>query len=502
MIKRDGYLTSLWQDTKQQYTTQPFAERDEWDVIIVGGGITGISTALRLQEAGKRCLIIEAENLCFGTTGGTTAHINTLLDTPYSTIAQNFGDDNARLVANAAKEAVESIRNNIRQYNINCGFSEADAYLFAQDNSQEKELEGIFTATKAAGLSAAFTNKVPVPISFTKAICVKGQAKFQPLDYVIGLAEAYEKLGGAIIQHCRVTGVENNELVEVETAQGIFKARDLIYATHIPPGVNLVHLRCLPYRSYAMAVLLSDGKYPEDLSYDMYDPYHYYRTQVVDGQPYLIAGGKDHRTGDADNTEQHFLQLEATIRKHFAVAEIKYKWSSQYYESSDGLPYIGSLPGQPEHIYVATGFGGNGMTYSHVAAAILEKLIMNEGSPYIPLFDPNRLKPVAGFKNFMKHNLTVVKDLVSGFFPADKLGSLSGMAHGEGRIVDYEDDKVAIYKDEEGNIHALHTLCTHLKCEVKWNGAERSWDCPCHGARYDIDGNVLNGPADRGLEKR
>lgn len=502
MIKRDGHLTSLWQDTKQPYTTQPFAERDEWDVIVVGGGITGISTALRLQEAGKRCLVIEAENLCFGTTGGTTAHINTLLDTPYTTIAQNFGDDNARLVANAAKEAVESIRTNIRKYNISCGFSEADAYLFAQDNSQEKELEKIFTATQAAGLSVAFTDNIPVPISFTKAIRVKAQAKFHPLDYVIGLAAAYEKLGGAIMQHCRVTGVENNELVEVETTQGIFKARDLIYATHIPPGVNLVHLRCLPYRSYAMAVQLSDGKYPEDLSYDMYDPYHYYRTQVVDGQPYLIAGGKDHRTGDAENTEQYLLQLEATIRKHFAVAEVKYKWSSQYYESSDGLPYIGSLPGQPEHIYVATGFGGNGMTYSHVAAAILEKLILNEGSLYIPLFDPNRLKPVAGFKNFMKHNLTVVKDLVSGLFPADKLGSLSGMAPGEGRIVDYEDEKVAIYKDETGNIHALHSLCTHLKCEVQWNGAERSWDCPCHGARYDIDGNVLNGPADKGLAKR
>lgn len=502
MINRDGYRTSLWQDTQQQYVAAPFPVKDNWDVIIVGGGITGISTAARLQEAGKHCLVIEAENLCFGTTGGTTAHINTLLDTPYTTIARNFGDDNARLVANAAKEAVESIAANIRKYNIDCGFSEADAYLFAQNDTQDKELEEILTATQAAGLSAAFTGSIPVPLSFTKAIRVKGQAKFQPVDYVTGLARVFEQLGGAIIQHCRVTGVENNEWVEVETTQGVFKARDLIYATHIPPGVNLVHLRCLPYRSYAMAVLLSDGKYPEDLSYDMYDPYHYYRTQIVDGLPYLIAGGKDHRTGDADNTEQCFLQLEATIRKHFAIADIKYKWSSQYYEPSDGLPYIGSLPGQPEHIYVATGFGGNGMTYSHVAAAILEKLILDEGSPYIPLFDPNRLKPVAGFKNFMKHNITVVKDLVTGLLPAEKLESLTGLAHGEGRIVDYEDDKLAIYKDEEGKIHALHSLCTHLKCAVAWNSAERSWDCPCHGARYDIDGNVLNGPADRGLEKR
>jgi glycine/D-amino acid oxidase-like deaminating enzyme/nitrite reductase/ring-hydroxylating ferredoxin subunit len=502
MINRDGYRTSLWQDTQQPYVIAPFPVRANWDVIIVGGGITGLSTALRLQEAGKNCLVIEAENLCFGTTGGTTAHINTLLDTPYVTIARNFGDDNARLVANAAKEAVENIAANIRKYKIDCGFSEADAYLFAQDDKQDKELEEIITATKAAGISAAFTDHIPVPISFTKAIKVKGQAKFQPVDYVTGLAKAFEQLGGAIMQHCRVTGVENNQWVEVETTQGVFNALDLIYATHIPPGVNLLHLRCLPYRSYAMAVLLNDAKYPEDLSYDMYDPYHYYRTQIVDGLPYLIAGGKDHRTGETENTEQCFLQLEATIRKHFNVADIKYKWSSQYYEPSDGLPYIGALPGQPEHIYVATGFGGNGMTYSHVAASVLEKLILNEGSPYIPLFDPNRLKPVAGFKNFMKHNIAVVKDFVAGLMPAENLESLSGLAHGEARIVDYEEEKLAIYKDEEGKIHALHSLCMHMKCGVAWNSAERSWDCPCHGARYDIDGNVLNAPADRGLEKR
>ncbi|MBO9153070.1 FAD-dependent oxidoreductase [Chitinophaga sp. GCM10012297] len=501
MIQRDGHCTSLWQNGETAYKPAPITDTKDFDVIVAGGGITGISTALLMAERGKRCLVLEARELCFGTTGGTTAHINTLLDTPYATIAKNFGKDNAKATAQAAQDALQLIRSNVSRLNIDCGFSEADAYLFAQNGDQDKTLQQLLDATVDAGVEAFAANNIPLPIPFTTAMRVKGQAKFHPVKYVFALARAFESLGGAILQQTRVTGVENNaDGVTVETSQGRFVAKDLIYATHIPPGVNLLHLRCVPYRSYAMAVTLSDEAYPEDLSYDMEDPYHYYRTQMVNGQPYLIAGGKDHKTGETANAAAHFTQLESHIRKYFNVKEISYKWSSQYFEPADGLPYIGHLPGQQEHIYVATGFGGNGMTYSNVAAILLRDLVAKGAAQYETLFDPNRIKPVAGFKSFISHNADVVKQFVSKLLPHEDLKQLADMAPGEGKVVSYEDEKIAIHKDGKGGIHAVSPVCTHLQCEVKWNNAELSWDCPCHGARYDPDGNVLTGPASMSLE--
>jgi hypothetical protein len=498
MIHRDGICTSLWQAHTTPYETTTAVSTHHYDVIVIGGGITGISTALLLQEAGKKCLVLEARNLCFGTTGGTTAHLNTLLDTPYTTIAQNFGEENAVRVANATHEAIELISTNIKRHLIDCEFKEASAFLFARDKKQEKELEDIRKASEAAGLDIRYTSRIPVPIPCVQAVRVTGQAKFNPTEYVYGLARVFESLGGVILQDCPAQEIDD---LEVLTIKGRFSATDIVYATHIPPGINLLHLRCAPYRSYAMAVTLENNDYPEDLSYDMYDPYNYYRTQVVDGQKYLIAGGMDHKTGHVEETEQHFRQLEAHVRKYFAVRQVHYRWSSQYFESADGLPYIGHLPGTQEHIFVATGYGGNGMVYSSVAALLLRHLILNEPSPYTQLFDPNRIKPVAGFTNFIKHNADVVKQFAGKFLSHENIPELASLAPGEGKVVKYEDQKLAIYKSESGEIHAIHPACTHMRCEVKWNNAERSWDCPCHGARYDVDGNVLTGPADRALEQ-
>lgn len=501
MVKRDGACTSLWQDSAEAYNPTNRTDKNFlYDVIIVGAGITGISTGLVLQQAGKKCLVIEAANIGFGTTGGTTAHLNTLLDTPYTTIQKNFGKEDAKLVAASVKDAIQFIKNNIQQYNIDCGFSFADAYLFAQDEKQERELDEIAEASADAGIDIKYSDDIPVPIHFTKAIKASGQAKFHPLKYVYGIATVFEKAGGVIIQNCRVTGIENNETVLVETEKGNFKTKDIIYATHIPPGVNLLHLRCAPYRSYAMAAILADNNYPKDLAYDMYDPYHYYRTQRVNGQNYLIAGGKDHKTGHEDNTVRCFLKLESHIRKYFSVKEVPYHWSSQYFEPADGIPYIGHLPGHPESIYAATGFGGNGMVYSSVAALTLKEILFNEETKYTNLFDPNRIKPIAGFTNFIKHNADVAKLFVSKFFSGEELHELADLAPGDAKIVSYNKNKVALFKDEDGDVHAINPVCTHLKCEVKWNNVEQSWDCPCHGARYSYDGKIITGPADHDLE--
>ena len=500
-MQRDGTCTSLWQYSMPQYPSLNTTIPDKfYDIIIAGGGITGVSTALEFQKAGKKCLLLEAHSLGFGTTGGTTAHLNTIMDTPYNQIEKNFGEKNAQLVATITREAIKNIKHNLYQYNIQCGFEEQPAYLFSQDEKQTKELQQIAEASRKAGIELSYADEIPVPIPFNNAIRVERQARFHPIEYLHAIAKAFEADGGVIVQNCRVTNVEDNEVVDVETTLGKVQCKQFIYATHIPPGVNLLHLRCAPYRSYAMAIRLKNYDYPNGLVYDLYEPYHYYRTQEVKGAKYLIAGGEDHKTGHEENTEACFLRLESYLRKFFDIDVVAFKWSSQYYEPADGLPYIGHLPGHPGNIYVATGFGGNGMTYSNVAAIVLRDLIIHGENEYTKLFSPNRIKPVAGFTKFVKENLDVAKELITKILPAEKLEEFADLAYGEGRVVKYDRHFIALYKDEQGQLHAINPTCTHMKCTVHWNTAEKTWDCPCHGARYDCEGKVLTGPADRDLD--
>lgn len=501
MINRDGACTSLWQDSADVFIPKNLSENKYYDVAIAGGGITGISTALLLQKAGKNCIVFEAYNLCFGTTGGTTAHLNTLLDNPYTTIIKNFGKENAQLVADAAREAIATVKSNVKRYNINCGFEDASAYLLAQTDDQVKELKDIHDACRELQIKAVYTNKLPINIDCKRAMIVDEQAKFHPVKYVHALAKAFEDAGGVIVQDCRVDNIDNVDTVRIQTSQGDFQSEYFIYATHIPAGVNLLHLRCAPWRSYAMAVSLKGKKYPDDLYYDMYDPYHYIRSQKINNTVYLIAGAEDHKTGHIENTNECFLKLEAYVRKHFDVEEVKYKWSSQYFEPADALPYIGRLPGNQDNILVATGYGGNGMTYSQVAAKTLTSIILKEDNPYIKLFDPNRVKPVAGFVSFISHNADVVKQFAGKWFGHEKLNEFAELAPEDGRVVKYDGHTIAVYKDKNGGLHALNPVCTHMKCSVAWNAAEQTWDCPCHGARYSTDGVTVTGPASRDLEQ-
>ena len=286
-MKRDGATTSLWQHNIPGYTTTTATLPDQlFDVVIVGGGITGITTALLLQQAGKKCLVAEAHTLCFGTTGGTTAHLNTYLDNPYHTIAKDFGEESAQLVARATRQAINLVKQNVETYAIDCGYAEKGGYVFAQTAQQQKDLDNLMDAASKAGVDVSFSASIPVPVPFEKAMVFNAQAQIHPTKYVTALAKAFEQAGGIILQNCPVTDVADKEPLVIQTALGEVKARKLIYATHIPPGINLLHFRNAPYRSYVMAVTLKDGAYPDGWAYDMYDPYHYYRTAEVDGQKY------------------------------------------------------------------------------------------------------------------------------------------------------------------------------------------------------------------------
>jgi len=502
-MTRDGYNTSLWQEIAdfQPSAAAPDTEKT-YDVIIAGGGITGLTTALLLQEHGLHCALLEARTIGFGTTGGTTAHLNTVLDTPYYEIKNKFDTNTARMVARGARVAIDFIEAYSMKHKIACELKYKTGYLFSQTDEQAKELLKIKEGNEEAGLITEWATGIPVSIPYTTAIAMARQAQFHPTKYIQGLAKAFVGAGGVLVENCAVTSAEEASPKEVivQTTMGTLKAHRLVYATHIPPGVNSLSFRCAPYRSYAIAATLTEDAYPDGLVYDMKEPYNYYRTHTTDGNTYLVAGGYDHKTGHEENTEHIFTELEAHIRAHFPVASVAYRWSSQYYVPADGLPYIGRMPGH-ESIYVATGFNGNGMVLGTLSAIVISSLIQGKTTMYADIFSPSRIKPVAGFSNFVKENADVVSQFVGKRFSYDHINSLTDLAPGQAVVTNWEGQRIALYRDDHGKLLAVDPVCPHAGCIVSWNNTERTWDCPCHGARYAPDGKLLTGPAQTGLQQ-
>jgi Rieske Fe-S protein len=266
----------------------------------------------------------------------------------------------------------------------------------------------------------------------------------------------------------------------------------------MPPNITVINFEAAPYRSYVIAVKLKSGKYPDALIYDCQDPYHYVRTHVIDGEELLLVGGADHKTGH-DDPAKAFADLEKYVHKYYNVSSVKYRWSSQYYIPADGLPYIGQLPFAADGVYCASGYNGNGMMLGSVAGKILSDLVRKRPSKYADLFSPSRIKPIDSFKEFVKENADVVYHFVADRINIHEVDYLKRLQPGTGKVVEVDGKKIAAYRDEQGAIHALSPVCTHAGCIVNWNGEEKTWDCPCHGARYTIEGRVLTGPATRGL---
>jgi glycine/D-amino acid oxidase-like deaminating enzyme/nitrite reductase/ring-hydroxylating ferredoxin subunit len=497
-IARDGAHQSPWQSGLAPVKTKSTADPGTvYDVLIIGGGITGMTAALMLQNAGKKCLLIEAETIGFGTTGGTSAHINTFADTTYTEAQSAFGKEGARLFADAVNEGFSIIKENIKTHQIACDFAIKKGYVYAENDDQVKQLEDLCKGMLEVGLNCTYTDEVPIPAPHQMGVVMENQAQFHPLKYLQGLQKAYLKAGGQVLEHTRIDSVKiENKIHSAKSGDQIFKALKVIYATHVPPGITIFSFRCAPYRSYVLGVKLKDENYPDALIYDLQEPYHYFRTHTVDGQKYLLIGGNDHKTGH-DDPEKAFASLEKYARKYYKVADVDYRWSSQYYIPVDGFPYIGHIDG----IYCATGFNGNGMMLGSISARILTDLVLDRKTKYEKVFSPSRIKPIDGFAEFVKENADVAYHLVADRLKVHETDSVKRLSPGTGKVLEVDGEKVAAYKGEDGQLHTLNPVCTHAGCIVNWNGEEKSWDCPCHGARFDIDGKVLVGPATRGLEQ-
>jgi glycine/D-amino acid oxidase-like deaminating enzyme/nitrite reductase/ring-hydroxylating ferredoxin subunit len=491
---RDGNNLSIWQTSDRKVSVKEEAT-ELFDTLIIGGGITGMTTALQLQRQGQKCILAEAQNLGFGTTGGTTAHLNTFLDASYPEIDSDFGEKASAQLAGAAREMINIIKSNIDELGIDADFEYKDAYLFSQNEKKSGELDSILSSSKNAGVDVSLVSENGLSIPFEKALCFKSQARFHPIKYILGLSEEFLRLGGKILEHTFISKTEFKDNIHYALSkEGTIKARNLVYATHIPPGINILSLRNAPYRSYVVAVTLQHNNYPQDLYYDMQEPYHYIRAHEIEGKNYLIIGGEDHKTGH-DDPLTAFNRLEAFARENFEVTSIDYRWSSQYYVPVDGLPYIGQLPGGDDRTFVATGFNGNGMILGSLSAVIITDLILGKKNEFEKLLSPSRLKPVSGFAEFVKENADVAYHFIADRFSNEVIRSTNELRADEGRIVSFEGKKLALHKNVDGKITALNPVCTHAGCIVNWNPEEKSWDCPCHGGRFSTEGKVLTGPA-------
>lgn len=493
---------SVWVDTTRDDVAAAVGgtPTGSYDVVVVGAGITGLSTALTLAERGARVVVVEAGRVCSGVTAYTTAKVTSLHGLMYDGLVRHRGRDLAQAYADANQAAIAQVAAWIDRYGIECDFSRRPAYSYTTDSSRVGEIEAEVEAAASLGLPVAFTNETELPYAVAAAIRMDDQAQFHPRRYCLGLAAALVGRGGEIFENTRVTGVNDGSPCEVQIGDDRITAEHVVLATHLPIlDRGLFFAKTHPTRSYAMTARLATAP-PQGMYLSADQPTRSVRS--AEGDTLVILGGEGHKVGQDPDTRERYAALEDWARAEWDVAEVVHRWSAQDYLSGDGVPYIGpQLPGS--RVFVGTGYGKWGMTNGTATAGIIADGVEAKDNPWSAAFRAARVAAPLTSKETYKENV----DAVGGHLIGDRLKTLSPpdadtLAPGDGGIVKLNGDKVAAYRHEDGTITAVSPVCRHVGCLVSFNTAERSWDCPCHGSRYTLDGKVIQGPSVHDLEPK
>lgn len=489
----------LWMQTavihKQPHQTGQVAV----DVCIVGAGITGLTTAELLKRSGKTVAVIDLGRIGGGETGHTTAHLTEVFDVNYRDLISRFGLEGAQLACLSARRAIERIEENVHRHGIDCEFERVSGYQYADDKNDVDELEDRAEMAMRLSVPNELVFDVPLPFKTSRAIRFDHQAQFHPIKYLAGLAQLIPGNGSYIFEETRMIDVSDGEPCRVTTDRGTIIADEVFIASNAP-SLNRFFLisKIAAYRTYAMALQVRNRFDHRHLFWDIHDPYHYIRSydgaDADTGKTHLIVGGEDHKTGQENHTSGAFQRLENWARRRFEVETIVARWSGQILQSVDGLPFIGRNP-MSDHIHVATGYSGTGLTFGTVAGMIISDLIIGNQNPWSELYDAGRVKPLASMKNFIAENIDFPSHLIGDRLSPAQEAHATHLRESEGAIVRIGSKKVAAYRDPQGELHLLSPVCPHLGCYVHWNEAEKSWDCPCHGSRFNATGQLMNGPA-------
>ena len=498
--------TPYWSDTAS-LPVFPKLQRDHRvEVLIVGGGLTGLTAAYLLTKAGKTVALVERERCAQVDTGHTTAHLTMVTDTRLGDLVNRYGRDHAQAVWDAGLAAIAEIDNIRREHRIDCSFEWVDGYLHAPlGGVTDKEVASFkedAERASAMGFDATFVDSVPVMA--VPGIRFDGQARFHPRQYLAGLVRVIQDAGGDIYEHSAAEEFSTDPLSAKVNGHTI-TCDHIVLATHNPlvgvkglVGATLFQTKLALYTSYVVAARVPHGTVADALFWDTADPYHYLRIDRDRDFDEVIFGGEDHKTGQADTTSECYKRLEKKLTSLLPQAEITHHWSGQVIETPDGLPYIGEMA---ERQYSGTGFSGNGMTFGTLSAIVAADAILGRSNPWADLFDPRRKAITRGAWEYLKENADYPYYLIRDRFAGAEGRSLRSVRRGSGKVIDREGTKVAVYRDDSGTTTLRSAICTHMGCVVAWNDAERTWDCPCHGSRFKPNGDVLSGPAESPLPK-
>lgn len=486
---------SYWIDSTPSTGYPALKEDLKVDVAVIGGGIVGITTAMLLKEQGVKVAILEAGRIAEGTSGYTTAKLTSQHHLTYDIMTSKLGIERAKQLAEANETAIQFIADTIEKHGIDCDFQRMPAYMYTEKDEYVEQIQREVEASLKLGLKARYLDSVPLPFSVKAALCFENQAQFHPRKYLLPLAEKIPGDGSFIFENTRVVDVEDEESCTVTTESGKKVACSrVVIASHFPcyDGKGLYFTRLFPDRSYVLGVE-AKGKFPQGMFINAEEPGRSLRSQRYKDGEMILVGGEGHKTAHGERTSIHYENLKSFAEANFDVTDIPYRWSTQDYMTPDGAPYAGFLTSGTNNLYVATGFGKWGMTNGTAAAILLKDLITKGESPWQDVFDPSRFTPGASTKKFLVENLDVAKELIGG--KAKPATDNIDIAKGEGKIIEIDGSKYGAYRDEFDTIHLVDTTCTHMGCELKWNDAEKSWDCPCHGSRFSYEGEILEGPA-------
>jgi glycine/D-amino acid oxidase-like deaminating enzyme/nitrite reductase/ring-hydroxylating ferredoxin subunit len=502
--KSASMTTPYWADSATFPTFRKIDRNVHADVVIVGAGITGLTAAYLLLSAGKSVIVLERGRCASIDTGHTTAHLTMVTDERLSDLVDRFGRTHAQAVWDAGLAAIDQIDTLVRDLEIDCAFDWVDGYLHVPPGVDPSgEVEGLQKDAALAeelGFDARFvdgTPMMPMPgVQFTN------QARFHPRRYLASLARAIEAKGGAIHEHSEAEEFCDQPL-SVKANGCTVTCDDVIIATHNPlvgidglVSATAFQTKIALYTSYVVGARVAPGSVPDALYWDTADPYHYLRLDPGRDFDTVIFGGLDHKTGQSEDTNACFAKLESRFSRILPAAEITHRWSGQVIETPDGLPYIGLMT---DHQYAATGFAGNGMTFGTLSAMMISDQILGGRNPWTELFDPGRTALRRGLWEYIKENKDYPYYLIRDRFAGAEGKSLRAVKRGEGKILELEGKKVAASRDRNGVVRLRSAVCTHMGCIVKWNDAERTWDCPCHGSRFAPSGAVISGPAEEPL---
>jgi len=497
--------TSVWQDATLLRENDAHARVSRellahTQVCVIGAGIAGLTTAYLLQRAGAHVQVLDAApGLCAGETGRTTAHLSAVLDDDFCELERLFEPSGARLAASSHAAAIDCIEAIVQAENIYCDFERLDGLLVAAEPGQRARLERESEAMRRAGFSAMQAQhslRTAQILIDGPALRFPRQAAFHVGRYMHGLARAFTGRGGHLVFDSRAVEAKGGRGAHVKLDSGArLGAEHIVVATNTPFNDRVtMHTKQAAYRTYVVGFDVPKDAFPAALIWDMAEPYHYVRRVRGADRDVVIVGGEDHKTGQADDAAERYRRLEQWARARFSVlGATRYRWSGQLMEPVDALGFIGRNP-HDQNLYIITGDSGDGMTHGTIGGMLISDLVAGRVNPWENLYDPAR-KTVKAAGTYLGENANFVGHMVRDWVKGGEVHERADIAPGEGAILREGLSSLAVYRDPAGELHERSAICTHLGCLVQWNGGEKSWDCPCHGSRFAIDGAVLNGPA-------